>query len=109
MDVSGSYLVLSAVSTHLRYPNSHSTWFSSWLIHTFSDSSSSTSEYIKEQIVRVLLEKLVAHRPHPFSVISTFVQLLKEESFFKHSFITKSPEVQLLLNNIRSSLAITSA
>ena len=99
---SGSYLMLSAIASHLRYPNSHSNWFSSWLLQVFNDQE--TKEYIKEQIVRVLLERLVAHRPHPFAVISTFVQLLKSESFFSHSFVTKSQEVQLLLNNIRSSL-----
>lgn len=87
---------------HLRYPNSHSNWFSNWFITTFQDKE--TKEYIKEQIVRVLLEKLVAHRPHPFSVISTFVQIIKEDNFFNYSFIKKSNEVQILLTNIKNSL-----
>lgn len=136
LDPEGSYLVLSAAATHLRYPNSHSNWFSSWLIHLFNaDAGGSESkkqvkaknggegdkaaglgerprqeaEYIKEQIVRVLLERLVAHRPHPFSVISTFVQLLKDEKFFEHSFVTKSPEVQMLLKNMKNSLTVASS
>jgi len=139
LDPEGSYLVLSAVATHLRYPNSHSNWFSSWLIHVFNASvgagtSASTgdkaksgskskpassakaesgnangSEYVMEQIVRVLLERLVAHRPHPFGVISTFVELLKDESFFEHPFVTKSPEVQMLLKNMKTSLSVAAA
>jgi len=107
LDPEGSYYVLNAVAMHLRYPNSHSNWFSSWMVHVFTDAS--TKEYTKEQIVRVLLERLVAHRPHPFSVISTFVQLLKHESFFKHDFVTKSPEVKLLLDNIKNSLTVNGA
>jgi CCR4-NOT transcription complex subunit 1 len=107
MRLTGSYYVLNAVAMHLRYPNSHSNWFSSWMVHVFTDAS--TKEYTKEQIVRVLLERLVAHRPHPFSVISTFVQLLKHESFFKHDFVTKSPEVKLLLDNIKNSLTVNGA
>jgi CCR4-NOT transcription complex subunit 1 len=90
------------MAMHLRYPNSHSNWFSNWFIKTFQDARS--KEYTKEQIVRVLLEKLVAHRPHPFGVISTFVQIIKEDGFFEYNFVKKSNEVQILLTNIKNSL-----
>lgn len=100
--------MLSAASTHLRYPNSHSNWFSAFLQYLFN--ASSTDEYLKEQIIRVLLEKLVAHRPHPYSVISTFVQLIKNEKFFEYEFVKKSgEEVKLLLSNIKNSLVAVSA
>lgn len=44
----GSYLVLSAMCDHLRYPNSHTQFFSQALLHLFQE----TPEYIKEQITR---------------------------------------------------------
>ena len=75
------------------------------MLHVFEDAGS--KEYVKEQIVRVLLEKLVAHRPHPFGVISTFVKLLKNDKLFKYDFVTKSQEVRFLLENIKKNLAVT--
>lgn len=52
----------------------------------------------------MLLEKLVAHRPHPYGIIWTFVQIMRQEDFFEHGFVKKSNEVQILLTNIKNSL-----
>ncbi|KAH8917964.1 Not1-domain-containing protein, partial [Atractiella rhizophila] len=63
------YCVLRACATHLRYPNAHTFWFSSLLIHVYGKA---TAENVKEQITRVLSEVVVAQRPHPWGILYTF-------------------------------------
>ena len=103
LEPEGSYLLLNSMAVHLRHPNTHSQWFSQWFVHTFA--SASTKEYTKEQIVRVLLERLVAYRPHPYNIIATFVQIMQDEGFANYSFVNKSPQVKLILGNIKASIS----
>jgi CCR4-NOT transcription complex subunit 1 len=37
----------------------------------------STDDFVKEQITRVLLERLIVHRPHPWGLLITFIELIK--------------------------------
>jgi CCR4-NOT transcription complex subunit 1 len=48
MSRQGSYLVLSAMADHLRYPNSHTQFFSQAILYLFQEMSQQT----KEQITR---------------------------------------------------------
>lgn len=59
------YIVLNIVANQLRYPNSHTNYFSSTILALFADTD---SEAVQEQITRVLFERLIAHRPHPVSI-----------------------------------------
>lgn len=34
-------------------------------------------EMIQEQITRVLLERLIVNRPHPWGLLITFIELIK--------------------------------
>lgn len=47
----------------LRYPNSHTHYFSCTLLYLFAEAN---QEAIQEQITRVLLERLIVNRPHPW-------------------------------------------
>jgi len=57
------YLVLNAIANQLRFPNSHTHFFSCVLLALFMDTK---AEAAREQITRVLLERLIVNRPHPW-------------------------------------------
>ena len=87
---------LAAIANQLRYPNSHTHYFSSALLHLFGTDMSDPLELdVKQQITRVLLERLVVHRPHPWGLIITLLELLKNPSyaFWDLPFIKAAPEV----------------
>ncbi|KAF8817761.1 CCR4-Not complex component, Not1 protein, partial [Cardiosporidium cionae] len=74
LDMEGRYILICTVSNHLRYPNSHTHYFSCVLLWLFYESH---EEIIQEQITRVLLERLIVHRPHPWGLLITFIELIK--------------------------------
>ena len=49
LDSAGRYLFLSAIANQLRYPNSHTHYFSRTLLYLFADGG---QEVIKEQVTR---------------------------------------------------------
>ena len=55
--------MLNAIGNQLRFPNSHTHFFSCVLLALFVESK---SEAVREQITRVLLERLIVNRPHPW-------------------------------------------
>ena len=69
---------------HLRFPNQHTHWFSSFLLNTFE----SSGDEVRESIVRVLLERVLASKPHPWGLLYTFSQLLADGRLLEHEFIT---------------------
>jgi CCR4-NOT transcription complex subunit 1 len=66
----GRYHFLSAIANQLRYPNSHTYYFSCVVLELFSQEDAPPNTY--EQITRVLLERIVCNRPHP--VLSRYNQ-----------------------------------
>lgn len=92
------YHFLSAIVNQLRYPNSHTHFFSYALLHLFGDDLADQQESdIRQQITRVLLERLIVHRPHPWGLIITLLELLKNPKymFWELPFIKAAPEVQM--------------
>lgn len=63
MSLTGRYYLIAAIVNQLRYPNAHTLWFSSFLLATFADTE---DDIVKEQIIRVLLERVLCQRPHCF-------------------------------------------
>ncbi|ORE23450.1 Not1-domain-containing protein [Rhizopus microsporus] len=100
---SGRYTVLNAISDNLRYPNSHTLFFSSSLLYLFTKQP----EAVKEQITRVLLERLIVNRPHPWGLLATFIELIKNPNFWKHDFIRCSPDIERLFDNVSRSIKQT--
>uniref|UniRef100_H2YFJ7 CCR4-NOT transcription complex subunit 1 n=1 Tax=Ciona savignyi TaxID=51511 RepID=H2YFJ7_CIOSA len=74
LDTEGRYLFLNAIANQLRYPNSHTHYFSCTLLYLFAETN---QESIQEQITRVLLERLIVNRPHPWGLLITFIELIK--------------------------------
>lgn len=100
LDAEGRYIMISAISNHLRYPNMHTHYFSCLLLWLFG--ASAHNEMAQEQITRVLLERLVAHRPHPWGLLITFIELIKNPrfNFWNCSFVHSVPEVQRLFQSV---------
>ncbi len=89
----GRYLFLNAIANQLRYPNSHTHYFSCTLLYLFAESN---TEAIQEQITRVLLERLIVNRPHPWGLLVTFIELIKNPAFkfWNHEFVRCAPEIE---------------
>lgn len=92
LDTEGRYLFLNAIANQLRYPNSHTHYFSCAVLHLFAEAN---SEAIQEQITRVLLERLIVNRPHPWGLLITFIELIKNPiyKFWDHDFVHCAPEI----------------
>jgi CCR4-NOT transcription complex subunit 1 len=93
LDSEGRYLFINAVANQLRYPNSHTHYFSCALLNLFAEAN---SEAIQEQITRVLLERLIVNRPHPWGLLVTFIELIKNPQFkfWSHQFVHCAPEIE---------------
>lgn len=99
MDAQGQYHVLNAIANHLRYPNSHTQFFSRALLHLFKESSNVN---LKELVTRVLVERLIANRPHPWGLLVTFIDLIKNPvyNFWQYPFVRCAPQVENLFENV---------
>eukprot|EP01113_Clastostelium_recurvatum_P016806 TRINITY_DN1971_c0_g1_i2.p1 TRINITY_DN1971_c0_g1~~TRINITY_DN1971_c0_g1_i2.p1 ORF type:complete len:2308 (-),score=670.74 TRINITY_DN1971_c0_g1_i2:313-7236(-) len=102
LDMEGRYLFFNAISNQLRYPNNHTHYFSCALLSLFADAQ---HEIIREQITRVLLERLIVNRPHPWGLLITFMELIKNTkySFWSHAFTRCAPEIERLFDSVARS------
>lgn len=93
LDTEGRYLFLNAIANQLRYPNSHTHYFSCTLLYLFAEAS---SECVQEQITRVLLERIIVNRPHPWGLLITFIELIKNPiyRFWSHEFVHCAAEIE---------------
>ncbi|VDN01607.1 unnamed protein product [Thelazia callipaeda] len=98
----GRYLLFNAIANQLRYPNSHTHYFSCTLLYLFLEAN---TEVIQEQITRILFERLVALRPHPWGLLITFIELIKNPTygFWKHEFVRCAPEIDRLFQSVANS------
>ncbi|VDP15420.1 unnamed protein product [Soboliphyme baturini] len=96
------YLFFNAIANHLRYPNSHTHYFSCTILYLFAEAN---SEAIQEQITRILFERLVALRPHPWGLLITFIELIKNPvfKFWSHQFVRCAPEIEKLFESVARS------
>lgn len=93
------FLVLTAAANQLRFPSSHTAYFSSALVRLFGEAE---EELVREQIVRVLLERLIINRPHPWGLLVTFIELMKTQ---RHRIPRAPAEIQALLDHIAATLS----
>jgi len=102
LDNEGRYLFLNAIANQLRYPNSHTHYFSCVLLYLFAEAN---SQVIQEQITRVLLERLIVNRPHPWGLLITFIELIKNPTFnfWQHDFVKCAPEITKLFESVAQS------
>ncbi|TDH65786.1 hypothetical protein CCR75_009587 [Bremia lactucae] len=108
LDAEGRYWYFSALANHLRYPNSHTHYFSCVILYLFSYSS---NKLVKEQITRVLIERLIANRPHPWGLLVTFIELIRNKSykFWEQEYLVCSNEIKEVFDDVaRTCLATAS-
>jgi CCR4-NOT transcription complex subunit 1 len=88
-----------SIGLHLRYPNAHTHWFSSLLLHLFLEVK---DDRFREVITKTLLERFIVHRPHPWGALVTFIELLRNPKydFWSKEFIRVAPEVTMLLERV---------
>jgi CCR4-NOT transcription complex subunit 1 len=91
--------LISAIANQLRFPNTHTHFYSYALLHLFGLSNNDSQQLeIQETITRVLLERLLVHRPHPWGLIITLLEILKNPNyaFWQLPFVKAAPEVSTL-------------
>lgn len=98
LDTERRYFLLSSMTNHLRYPNLETQYFICALLYLFKESD----VLIKEQIVRVFLERLFVYRPHPWGLLYTVNELSKNPiyNFWNYDFIKFEPKFKRLLGNL---------
>jgi CCR4-NOT transcription complex subunit 1 len=98
LDAEGRYLVINAIANQLRFPNSHTHYLSCVLLFIFQASN----EYVREQITRVLIERLIVNKPHPWGLLITFIELIKNKTYdlWKHDFVRSSREIEQLFQSV---------
>ena len=90
------YFLISSLIDQLRYPNAHTHYFSQALLELFgTDLNDQEESDIRQQIVRVLLERILGQWPQPWGLVLTIHELVKNDKykFFELPFIQSLPEV----------------
>jgi CCR4-NOT transcription complex subunit 1 len=102
LDDRGRYTCLNAVANQLRYPSSHTHYFSCVMLFLFSESKNIA---VKEQVTRVLLERLIVNRPHPWGLLITFIELIKNQryAFWTYSFTRCATEIEKVFESVARS------
>lgn len=102
LDDHARYITLNAFANQLRYPSSHTHYFSCVMLFLFNESK---DEGVKEQITRVLLERLITQRPHPWGLLITFIELIKNSKyqFWTHPFTRCATEIEKVFENVARS------
>lgn len=109
LDDHGRYISLNAIANQLRYPSSHTHYFSCVMLYLFNETKS--DEGVKEQITRVLLERLITQRPHPWGLLITFIELIKNAKyqFWSHPFTRCATEIEKVFENVARSCMLPTA
>ena len=63
------------------------------------------AEVVREQVTRVLLERLIVNRPHPWGLLITFIELIKNPryAFWRRSFTHAAPELERVFESVARS------
>ena len=111
MDNEGRYYLLNACVNQLRYPNSHTHFFSHVVLLLFLPgasyaSSASVQEALQEQVTRVLVERLIISRPHPWGLLITFIELIRNRKFqfWDKPFIRCTQEIEKMFDGLMKSV-----
>ena len=103
----GRYYFVCALVNQLRYPNTHTAYFSYVIRHLFKfEQAGPKFDEIQSQIVRVILERLVTNRPHPWGLIITLLELLKnrEYGFWERPFVKNAPDIERMFSVLFSQM-----
>jgi CCR4-NOT transcription complex subunit 1 len=107
-DVSGQYYFLSVVADQLRYPSAHTYFYISFMLYLFAATSRMEQpNSIPDRIGRVLLERIIVQRPHPFGLLVCFVELLEDQKYgFWHRPFTQAGELRDIFVQAQKSIGL---
>ena len=74
------------------------------MLYLFSESKNVA---VKEQVTRVLLERLILRRPHPWGLLVTFIELIKNHErygFWNYSFTRCATEIEKVFESVARSV-----
>lgn len=97
------YFLLSSIVDELRFPNPFTNYFSSVLLELWGHDINDPEETdIRQQLVRIILERFSGYWPQPWGLMFMIVELTKNEKymFFDQPFIKADREVRHLLQQI---------
>ncbi|KAL1311432.1 hypothetical protein AAFC00_001593 [Neodothiora populina] len=93
------YFIIGAMANQLRHPNSHTLFYITTVMNLFK----TTNDKIQQQIARVLVERLMTARPHPWGLIVTMMELIKnneETNILELEWMKASPEIERMFYSI---------
>jgi CCR4-NOT transcription complex subunit 1 len=95
------YHLVSAMANQIRYVNSMTHYYSTAMQHWFSTGA----QEVQEQIMRVLCERLMVPRPHPWGLIVMMLEMVKNETnnIWSLPWIKTAPQVESMLLNLAHS------
>lgn len=93
LDGEGQHHFINSIVNQLRYPNAHTLFFMLYVLHLFSTAPKNGE--VPERITRVLLERVLAQRPHPWGLTMAFGELLHNEKlgFWDFPWVRNEPEL----------------
>ncbi|ORM41704.1 CCR4-NOT transcription complex subunit 1 [Babesia sp. Xinjiang] len=90
------HMLLSCMTNHLRYPNTSTFAFVTFMLRLFSNGE----RPIQEQITLALLERLLVSRPHPWGVLHLLFQLVENPKYDFWNRLQATPEVEKHIRRI---------
>ena len=96
------YILIDHIINNLRYPNIQTYYYSLLLLHLYESNIQHTNN-VGEQITKILLERLIVDRPHPWGLLVSFIELINNTTkyqFWTQKFIEKNNEIKNLFTNL---------
>lgn len=89
------YHFISAMTNQLRYVNGQTQYFSTALTHMFTV----CPEEIQQQIMAVYVKRLAVPRPHPWGLIISVLELIKNQTYdlWALPWVKTQPQVESML------------
>jgi CCR4-NOT transcription complex subunit 1 len=69
---------VNAIVNQLRFPSEHTKFFANFVLEEFAETA---SDYLRELILSLLVERLVICEPYPWGVCVTFVELMQNAKY----------------------------
>lgn len=115
LNVEGRYFLCEAMANQLRYPNRHTHFFSCVILSLFGNYGTSVLGSnkidVRHLITRVLLERIICNRPHPWGLMITFTELLKNSNykFWDLPFTKSTPEIERMFGSLYDHISNSNA
>ncbi|CAN6622942.1 general negative regulator of transcription subunit 1 [Trichomonascus vanleenenianus] len=114
LSVEGRYFLCEAMANQLRYPNRHTHFYSCVLLSLFGNHGSAAlgdkKLDVQHLITRVLLERIICNRPHPWGLMITFTELLKNQAykFWELPFTKAIPDIERMFASLYEHISSNS-